>query len=482
MDGPVAGAPRTGPTRTGRVDEGHPGGAGSFTMTVEQEASRVADHLGAEGVELVMLTMVDNAGITRARAVPLRRFPAAATAGVGLSSAWHAVAATDAVTTSEHVPNPAGDMRLVADARGARRMGSEPGWAWAPVDQRTKAGAPHPCCPRDFLRRMTSRCRAAGLELRIGTEVEWFLASAPFPEGRPAHDGPAVGASVLVHLSDHIRSLVSALEDQGLPVEAINAEYSNGQLELALPPAPPVEAADAAVLTRLTIHSVSQRGGWRASFSPAFSGPMGNGGHLHLSVWRGEHNLLSGGEAAAGMHGEGEAFLAGILGHLPELTAIGAPSPASYIRLQPSRWAGAYRCWGIENREAAMRFVMAETEAQRDAANVEVKCFDEAANPYLVLGAIAAAGLDGVERRLRLPPPYQGDPGLEAAGALARLGVDLLPRSLDEAMAKMRTSQLLVECMGPALHGSFLDVRECEAEAFRHAEEAAIVDAYRWRF
>jgi glutamine synthetase len=208
--------------------------------------------------------------------VPLRRLARAATEGGGLSSAWHAVAATDAVVTSEHVPNPAGDIRLAADASQARRLASDPGWAWAPVDEMTKGGQPHPCCPRHFLRRMTARCGSAGLELRVGAEVEWFLASGSPPDWRPAHEGPAVGANVLMELGDYVCSLVDALGEEGLGIEAIDAEYANGQLELALSPMPAVAAAHASVLTRLTIHSVSRRHGCRASFSPAFSGLMGN--------------------------------------------------------------------------------------------------------------------------------------------------------------------------------------------------------------
>jgi glutamine synthetase len=111
-----------------------------------------------------------------------------------------------------------------------------------------------------------------------------------------------------------------------------------------------------------------------------------------------------------------------------------------------------------------------------------VKCFDEAANPYLLLAAFAAAGTAGVVSDRRLPAEYTTDPGADDPAVLARLGIRRLPATLDEAIKEMRGSKLLLNTMGPALHDAFLAVRSAEASQFRDSSAEEIISAYRWRF
>jgi glutamine synthetase len=449
----------------------------------QAEAAReAAARAESDGVRVVLLSFVDNAGVTRARAIPLRLFERAAQWGVGLSSAWYTVTATDTVTSSPYVGNPVGDIRMVPDPAALRLFAAQPGWAWAPTDQFNQDGTHHPCCARSYLRRMASRAAESDLTLKISFELEWFMADTARGPEVPAHDGPGVGAQALVRVSEFVGDLIDVLDRQDVRVEAVNGEYSDGQLELSFAPKDPVAAADTSVLTRLTIHALSARHGYRSSFSPAFAGPMGNGGHVHLSVWRQEANLLAGGDGPYGMTTTGAAFLAGLLEQLPAMTAVGAPCAASYLRLLPSRWAGVYQCWGRENREAAVRFITGMTGAGAGAANAEVKCFDEAANPYLLLGAFTAAGTAGVDDNRRLPGEYTGDPGADDPATLARLGIRRLPATLDEAIEAMRGSKLLLDTMGPALHDAYLAVRSAEADQFRGSPDEKIISAYRWRF
>lgn len=438
--------------------------------------------LAEQGVDAVLVTFVDNAGVTRSRAVPLSRFASAAASGLGLSTAWHVVSATDAVTTSPYVGNPAGDLRLVADAGAARPLPGLPRWGWSPADQYTADGSPHPCCPRHYLRRAIERCAALGLDILAGYELEFWLAR-PDATGAPgsAHSGPAVGALPIIELADYAHDLIAELARPDIGLETLNGEYSNGQLEISLSAKAPLDAVDANVAARLGIHALAKRHGLRASFSPAFAGPMGNGGHIHLSVWRGGQNLCAGGPLDAGLHADAASFLAGMLRELPAITAVGAPTVASYLRLQPSRWAGAYACWGVENREAGLRFVPPRP-GDAASANVEVKSFDEAANPYLLLGALLHAGAAGVESRAPLPAPYPDDPASSDPATLAAGGVTRLPATLAAAIETMAASTLLAETMGPALFDSYLAVRRAELAAFADASEEQIIDAYRWRF
>jgi len=234
---------------SGEAGSADPGGARA------KAAREAAARAESAGVRVVLLSFVDNAGVTRARAIPLRLFERAAERGVGLSSAWYTVTATDAVTSSPYVGNPAGDIRMVPDPAALRLLAAQPGWAWAPTDQFSQDGSPYPCCARSYLRRMASRAAGSGLTLKISFELEWFMAETARGETAPAHDGPGVGAYPLVRLSDFVGDLIDALDRQDVGVEAINGEYSDGQLELSFAPKDPVAAADANVLTRLTIHA-----------------------------------------------------------------------------------------------------------------------------------------------------------------------------------------------------------------------------------
>jgi glutamine synthetase len=475
--------------------DGAPGVAAIGDSAAQREdAAQAVERLAASGVEVVLLAFFDNAGVIRSRAVPLARLAEAATSGVGLSTAWHVVTATDRVTSSAYIGNPAGDLRLVADAGAAAELPGVPGFAVAAADQRHKDGSVHPCCARQLLRRAEERLERLGLEARVGYELEWWCGRESQPGavtgsgsssggGRvvPAHRGPAVGALPVLELAPMVRELVADCAGPQPGLETINAEYSDGQLECSLTPKLPVAACDANLLARLAIHAAARRHGLRASFSPAFAGPMGNGGHLHLSLWREGTNCFAGGDLAAGLQPDAASFLAGVLEHLVAMTAIGAPNPASYLRMQPSRWAGAWRCWGVENREAALRLIDA-TPGRPSSANVEVKCFDEAANPYLLLAALLHAGADGVERRLELPPPYQGDPAAASPEEVAGAGIVRLPESLGAAITAMERSDFLAGVLGPELFDSYLAVRREELAAFAAASEEEIVAGYLWRY
>ncbi|MGH2554675.1 MAG: glutamine synthetase, partial [Actinomycetota bacterium] len=260
-------------------------------------------------------------------------------------------------------------------------------------------------------------------------------------------------------------------------------EYATGQLEISIAPRDPVSAADESVLLRQTIRGVAGRYGMSASFAPvAIAGEVGNGGHVHFSVLKEDRNLFAGGDGPHGMTDLGQAFVAGILTELPALVAIGSPSVASYLRLVPSHWSGPWACWGRENREAAIRFVTGMVGNREAAANTEVKCFDLSANPYLVAGALIAAGLAGIEQDLRLPSEVAQDPAEYSQEELDRLGIRRLPTSVEEAVTNLEESKVLREAMGDVLFNAFAAVRRAEVELFADKTDEEIVAAHRWRY
>jgi glutamine synthetase len=400
-----------------------------------------------------------------------------------MSPVFEVFMVNDSITTSDEVGGPVGDLRLMPDPAAVRVLSAQPGWAWAPVDKHTQEGEVYPGCQRTFAKRMARRAADAGIEVRMAFELEWFQAGADSEVKSPVHTGPAYGLPVLATISDYARDLIVALEEEDVRVEQFHPEYAMGQLEISVGPDDPVGAADTTVLVRQTIRGVAARHGMRASFSPVvIAGHVGNGGHVHFSLWRDGKNLFAGGEGPHGMTETGEAFVAGVLAELPALVAVGSPSVPSYLRLIPSHWAGAFACWGRENREAAVRFVTGMVGTRESAANTEVKCFDQSANPYLLSGALIAAGLAGVEHQLRLPDEVTVDPGALSETELAERGIRQLPQSLEEALSNLEKSDVLRDAMGPMLFSPFAAVRRAEAEAFAGQEPDEIVAAHRWRY
>jgi glutamine synthetase len=438
----------------------------------------------------VALALVDNAGVTLVKGVPIRRFEDAVRFGVGLSPVFSVFLVDDQITSSPHIGGPTGDTRLMPDPAGTVPLAASPGWALAPVDQLDQEGEAYPACPRTFARKMLERLATLGVEVRGSYEVEFFLGRRGIagPEGEPdptpAHSGPAYSAIALADVEPFATALIRALEEQGTGVMQFHPEYSTGQLELSVPHRAGIAIADTNLVVRQTIRAVARSQGFTPSFAPVlFAGLVGNGLHLHLSLWnRRGRNLFNGGRGPEGMTREAEAFTAGILTSLQALTAIMCPAVVSYQRLQPHRWSGPWACWGRENREAALRFVTGMVGSRAKAANLEVKAMDAAANPYLAFGAILAAGIDGVERQLSLPEPVLDDPASLTASRRREMGVRQLPSSLGAAIRELERSSVLRSAMGDVLFDAFLATRRGEREAFEGMDPADAVRAHRWRY
>ncbi|MDH2387897.1 glutamine synthetase family protein [Streptomyces sp. HNM0663] len=460
------------------VPGGRPGDA--------ERAAALSAELAERGVHGVVLAYVDTAGIARVKAVPAGKLAAAAAWGVGMSPVFDTFLADDAIVSTDVLGSPDGDLRLYPDLGRLVVLAAQPGWAWAPVDRITQEGDRHPGCSRTALRRIVSdAARVHGITFRAAVEVEWAVgqASAPGDSFVPAALGPAYGATRLVELSDYAAELMAAFAAQGVDVDQLHPEYAAGQFEVSTGSLDPVAAADRSVLVRQTIRAVSLRHGLRASFSPAVRAEgVGNGGHVHLSAWRDRVNLHAGGDRRYAMTAEAEAFAAGVLAHLPALTAVTAPSPASYLRLRPSQWAGVFTCWGHETREAAVRVITGAPGRAGRAANLEVKPVDLAANPYLALGCLISAGLHGVASSAALPEEITGDPArLDDAEAAAR-GVRRLPTSLGEAVEAFRGDEELRAALGPVLADAVTAVRLGEIEAVAGLDDEQVAAAYRWRY
>jgi glutamine synthetase len=445
------------------------------------QAEQLVRTLVERDVDMVATTFVDNAGITRVKSVPLRRLPQLAAWGVGASTSFDYFRFDDWLAAPPGGTAPVGDLRVIPDLRRLVPLAAQPGWAWAPGDRYRQDGQPHERCNRLLLNRLVDAAAADGLEIKAAIEFEWVVSAGDNDDFVSAAGGPAYGMSRLIGVSDYSRDVVNALSAEGIRVEQFHPEYAVGQLELSVAAESPLEAADTSVLVRSTIRAVGRRYNYRTSFSPKVEAEgVGNGGHVHLSVWRDRQNLMAGGDGPCGLTSVGGAFAAGILDRLPALLAIGSPSVVSYLRLVPSHWAGVFACWGLENREAALRMITGSAGSGDWAANLEVKCLDLTANPYLLLAGLLAAGSAGVADGARLPEPIDVDPAALPPEELEKRGIRRLPTSLRESTDALAADSGLRDALGSELVDSVIAVRESEIEQFAEASADDVVRAFRW--
>ncbi|MGW4484596.1 glutamine synthetase [Amycolatopsis sp. NPDC004368] len=437
----------------------------------------VAARLGRSGVDVVALTFVDNSGISRVKAVPVGRLAEVAAWGVGASNSFDFFLCTDTITSGAYSLGPVGDLRLHPDLDAVTVLAAQPGWAWAPAWRYDQDGSPHPQDSRALAASAAAQLASHGYSARMAFELEWVVAGL---DGLLV-PGPAYGYSRLASHAEYARDLVSALDSQDIGVEQVHPEYAEGQFEVSVAADDPVRAADVAVLARETIRTVGLAHGLRTSFTPKYAPDgVGNGGHVHFSLWEDGRNLCAGGSGALGLSPVAESFAAGIFTRLPALLALGAPSVVSYLRLEPHHWAGVFTAWGPENREAPLRLVRGPIGKRETAANFEVKCFDLTANPYLVVAGLLFAGLAGVAASARLPAPVEVDPGTLSAADAAAAGVTRLPRSLDEAVAAFVADDALQTAFGPELATTLADVRRGEIAELGALDAEDLCDVMRW--
>src|SRR5581483_10280646 len=230
---------------------------------------------------------------------------------------------------------------------------------------------------------------------------------------------------------------------------------------------------DEQLLVRETIRAVAARHGLVVSLAlKPWLENAGNGCHIHFSLWNGSSNRFYDGAREDRLSDTARSFIAGVLEHLPGLCALTAPSFNSYHRIIPHYWAGAFRCWGHDNREAPVRVASPFRGAEEASTNAELKASDASCNPYLALGGLIAAGLDGLERGLEPPESVEVDPATIPEDERARRGISRLPATQAEALDALEHDELLLDALGRELAQSYLAVRRSEWAAYSAGDEA----------
>lgn len=430
---------------------------------------------------LVSVVTTDLSAITRGRSVVESKLQKIGATGVGWLQANLSLTPFNSIVS----PNPwgsSGDLRLLPDLNArfrTTRTGSATAFDMICGNLVELDGSPWLGCTRTMLKDALAELKAAtGLSVTAAFEHEFYIADAGFA---PSH---SMSFAALRRADPFAANLMAALEEAGVAPEVVIAEFGNEQFEVTHEPADALTAADRAVAIREITREVARVAGWRASFTPkAAPDAVGNGVHIHFSfVDEAGKPAAYDAERPGGLSEQAGAFCAGVLRHLPAITAVTAASVPSYYRLKPHSWSSSYTWLADRDREASLRICPTVTIGGRNPArqyNIEYRAADATGNPYLSLAAIVRAGLEGLKARLPSPPLVTGDPTEMSEDERAGLRLVRLPETLPAAVDAFATDSTVTGWFAPLFVETFVGLKRHESERLAGLDPVAVCDLYR---
>ncbi|HEY2834625.1 MAG TPA: glutamine synthetase family protein [Sporichthyaceae bacterium] len=342
-------------------------------------------------------------------------------------------------------------------------------------------GAPSFADPRYVLKRTLARASELGFTFYTHPEIEFYLFERrPEVGERPI---PIDAGGYFDHTShrmgqDYRRAAITMLENMGISVEFSHHEGGPGQQEIDLRYADALTTADNVMTFRTVMKEVALDQGVYATFMPKpYTEHPGSAMHTHLSLFEGDRNAFHEAGAEYQLSKVGRSFIAGLLRHSAEITAVTNQWVNSYKRLWGGGEAPAYICWGHNNRSALVRVPMYKpTKGQ--STRVEVRSMDSACNPYLTYALLLSAGLKGIEENYELPPGAEDDVWSLTPAERRAMGIDPLPQNLADAIALMERSELAAETLGEHVYDFFLRNKRREWEEYRIQVTAFELDRY----
>jgi glutamine synthetase len=424
---------------------------------MERQLDYVMRRVEERGVKLVRLWFTDVAGQLKSFAIPPAELEVAFEEGMFFDGSsidgFSRMAEADMLARPD--PN---SFQMLTWTKG------EAGVAGMFCDIETIDGQPFQGDTRQVLRRQLDRARELGYTFFVAPEMEYFLFAEGDPEHplRPLDSGGYFDLTTADVASDIRRLTLDALEEMGIPVEYSFHEAAPSQHEIDLRYTDALTMADSIMLFRLIVREVAAEHGVYATFMPQpIEGVQGSGMHCHMSMFRGERNAFADPSDPCGLSTVARQFMAGLLTHAREITAVTNQTVNSYKRLVSGNEAPVTITWARTNWAALLR-VPTIKKGKDDSTRVELRSPDPACNPYLAFAVMLAAGLKGIEEEYELIDEAPANLFESSPYELRREGIALLPLSLDEALVEMERSTLMAETLGDHLFEWFLRNKQRE--------------------
>ena len=444
------------------------------TASVDKQTEFVLRTLEERDIRFVRLWFTDVLGFLKSVAVAPAELEGAFAEGIGFDGS--AIEGFARVYESDMLAKPDPATFQVLPWRG-----ESPGTARMFCDIVLPDGSPSSADPRTVLKRTLARASEKGFSFYTHPEIEFFLFERPPSPGQtpvPVDHGGYFDHTPHGIAHDFRRTAITMLEAMGISVEFSHHEGAPGQQEIDLRYADALTTADNIMTFRLVIKEVAIEQGVVASFMPKpFTDHPGSGMHTHMSLFEGDRNAFFEAGADYQLSTTGRSFIAGLLHHAAEITAVTNQWVNSYKRLFGGGEAPAYVCWGHNNRSALVRVPMYKP-TKGNSTRIELRSLDTAANPYLAYALVLAAGLRGIEQGYELPPGAEDDVWSLTAGERRALGIAPLPASLAEAIAAMERSELVAETLGEHVFEFFLRNKRAEWAEYSRQVTAFELDRY----
>ena len=345
-------------------------------------------------------------------------------------------------------------------------------------DIKNPDGSPYPGDPRHILKRNIQKAAKMGYTFYVGPELEYFYfkSSSGMPE--PLDSGGYFDLTPLDVASDLRRETVLTLEAMGIAVEYSHHEVAPSQHEIDLRYGDALTMADSAMTYRLVVKEIALAHGIHATFmpKPVFA-QNGSGMHVHQSLFKGDKNTFFDAKDKYHLSSAGKHYIAGLLAHAREFTAITNQWVNSYKRLVVGYEAPVYVSWGQMNRSALVRVPLYKPGKEK-ATRAELRMPDPACNPYLAFSVMLAAGLEGMAKKYPLPDPVEEDIFEMSQEKRKKLNIGSLPGDLYEAIEEAEKSELLRECLGDHVFDKFMENKKIEWDKYRRVVTTYELDTY----
>jgi glutamine synthetase len=428
--------------------------------TSDPEARReVLARIEQEKVDYVLFWFTDLEGHLKSFAITPAEMKGALDDGMGFDGSsitgFNAIEESDMVA----IPDPATFQIMPAIAGGTvGRM---------ICDVVKPDGEPYEGDPRHVLRRALERMTQMGFDtFNVGPELEYFL----FRDGTGTEtldEGGYFAMTALDAATDLRFETIKALEAVGIPIEYHHHEVAPSQHEIDMRFAPALEMADHTVTYRLIVKEIAAKHGVYATFMPKpLFGENGSGMHTHMSLFKDGRNQFYAQDEAYHLSAAGKAFIAGLLHHARELSAVFAQWVNSYKRLVPGFEAPVYVAWSQRNRSALVRIPLYKPGSEQ-STRAELRCPDPACNPYLTFAALLHAGLEGIARNYELPPPMETNLYHLSPDERRERGIVSLPETLGEAIDEFAGSELMQRAFGPHIFENYVKLKRKEWDDYR---------------
>jgi len=337
-------------------------------------------------------------------------------------------------------------------------------------DIQTPDGAPAAADPRNVLRRALAKASDKGFSFYIHPEIEFYLLKSsqigpegPIPVDKAGYFDNVPGGTA----HDFRRRAVSMLEQLGISVEFSHHEGGPGQNEIDLRYADALTMADNIMTFRTVIKEVAIEQGVYASFMPKpFTEHPGSGMHTHMSLFEGDTNAFFEPGSQYHLSKTAKHFIAGLLRHAPEITAVTNQYVNSYKRLWGGGEAPSFVCWGHNNRSALIRVPLYKPN-KGNSSRIEYRAIDSAANPYLAYALVLSAGMKGIEEEYELPAETEDDVWSLSEAERRAMGIQALPQNLEHAIRKLEESELAAETLGEEVFSYVLANKRREWAEYR---------------